>query len=64
MPAQSCEMGRAGKKVDPKALAVSLGFGGAPINAVETGCTSDFHFVDDTTAEAGLNNYVYKLKKG
>jgi hypothetical protein len=56
------EMQRAGKKADPKALALSLGFAGGPIKTLETG-EIDFHFVDDTTAEIGLNNYVYTLKK-
>lgn len=57
------EMQRADKKVDPKALAASLGFTAAPIRTLETGCKIDVHFVDDTTAEIGLNNYVYTLKK-
>ncbi|WP_439398114.1 hypothetical protein ACRQ5Q_12900 [Bradyrhizobium sp. PMVTL-01] len=48
---------------DPKALAASLGFGGASIETLETGCKIDVHVVDDTTAELGLNNYVYTLKK-
>jgi hypothetical protein len=57
------EMQRADKKVDPKALAASLGFAGARIRTLETGCEIDVHFVDDTTAEIGLNDYVYTLKK-
>ncbi|MCP3384747.1 hypothetical protein NLM31_30680 [Bradyrhizobium sp. CCGUVB4N] len=57
------EMQRADKKVDPKALAVSLGFTAAHIRTLETGCEIDVHFVDDTTAEIGLNDYVYTLKK-
>jgi hypothetical protein len=57
------EMQRADKKADPKALAASLGFAGAAIRTLETGCEIDVHFVDDTTAEIGLNNYVYTLKK-
>lgn len=57
------EMQRADRKADPKALAASLGFTGAPIKTLETGCEIDVHFVDDTTAEVGLNNYVYTLKK-
>lgn len=57
------EMQRAGKKADPKALATSLGFAGGKIKTLETGCEIDFHFVDDTTAEIGLNNYVYTLKR-
>ncbi|OAF17296.1 hypothetical protein AYJ54_37210 [Bradyrhizobium centrolobii] len=57
------EMQRADKKADPKALAASLGFSGARIKTLETGCEIDFHFVDDATAEVGLNDYVYTLKK-
>ncbi|MBR0781930.1 hypothetical protein [Bradyrhizobium iriomotense] len=57
------EMQRGDKKADPKALAASLGFTGASIKTLETGCEIDVHFVDDTTVEVGLNNYVYTLKK-
>ena len=57
------EMQRADKKVDPKALAASLGFAEARIRTLETGCEIDVHFVDDATAEIGLNDYVYTLKK-
>ena len=57
------EMQRADKKAEPKALAASLGFANGPIRTLETGCEIDVHFVDDTTAEVGLNNYVYTLKK-
>ena len=57
------EMQRASKKADPKALAASLGFSGSKIKTLETGCEIDLHFVDDSTAEAGLNDYVYTLKK-
>ena len=57
------EMQRADKKAHPKALAASLGFAGARIRTLETGCEIDVHFVDDTTAEIGLNDYVYALKK-
>ncbi|OKO86653.1 hypothetical protein AC629_16155 [Bradyrhizobium sp. NAS80.1] len=56
-------MQRADKKADPKAIAASLGFTGAVIKTLETGCEIDVHFVDETTAEVGLNNYVYTLKK-
>ena len=42
---------------------MSLGFAGAPTKTPETGCAIDFHFVGDTTAEVGLNNYVYTLKE-
>ncbi|MBC9876398.1 hypothetical protein G8O24_03440 [Bradyrhizobium sp. INPA01-394B] len=57
------EMQRADKKADPQALAASLGFNGARIRTLETGCEIGVHFVDDATAEIGLNNYVYTLKK-
>jgi len=57
------EMQHADKKVDPQALAASLGFTGARIRTLETGCEIDVHFVDDATAEIGLNNYVYTLKR-
>ncbi|WP_027531906.1 hypothetical protein [Bradyrhizobium sp. WSM3983] len=57
------EMQRADKKADPKALAASFGFAGARIRTLETGCEIDVHFVDDATAEIGLNDYVYTLKK-
>jgi len=57
------QMQHADKKADPRALAISLGFAGGPIKTLETGCEIDVHFIDDTTAEIGLNNYVYTLKK-
>lgn len=57
------EMQRFDKKADPKTLAASLGFTGTTIKTLETGCEIDVHFVDDATAEVGLNNYVYTLKK-
>jgi hypothetical protein len=57
------EMRSADKKVDPKALAALLGFAGSRIRTLETGCEIDVHFVDDTTAKIGLNDYVYTLKK-
>lgn len=57
------DMPRVGKKGDSAILAAGLGFAGARIKTLETGCEIDFHFVDDTTAKAGLNNYVYTLKR-
>ena len=57
------EMQKRDKSVDPEKLAASLGFTGSGIKTVETGCEIDFHFVDATTAEIGLNNMVYTLKK-
>ena len=51
------------KSVDPNKLAASLGFAGGKIKTLETGCEIDFHFVDAATAEIGLNDTVYTLKK-
>jgi hypothetical protein len=51
------------KSVDPGKLAASLGFAGNSIKTLETGCEIDFHFVDAATAEIGLNDHVYTLKK-
>jgi hypothetical protein len=51
------------KSVDPNKIAASLGFSGASIKTLETGCEIDFHFVDAATAEIGLNDYIYTLKK-
>ena len=57
------EMQSTNKAADPNQIAASLGFSGADIRTLETGCQIDFHFVDATTVEIGLNNYVYTLKK-
>ena len=58
------EMQSSDKAVDPNKIAASLGFPKtSSIKTLETGCEIDFHFVDDTTAEIGLNDYVYTLKK-
>jgi hypothetical protein len=57
------QMQSSDKSVDPGKIAASLGFPGTGIKTLETGCEIDFHFVDATTAEVGLNNYVYTLKK-
>ena len=57
------EMKLKDKSVDPNKIAASLGFAGNGIKTVETGCEIDFHFIDATTAEIGLNNAVYTLKK-
>jgi hypothetical protein len=51
------------KSLDPDKIAASLGFSGTSIRTLETGCEIDFHFVDATTAEIGLNDHVYALKK-
>ena len=57
------EMKASNKSADPGKLAASLGFSGNRIKTLETGCEIDFHFVDAATAEIGLNDYVYTLKK-
>jgi hypothetical protein len=57
------EMQSKNKSIDPDKLAASLGFAGKTIRTLETGCEIDFHFVDAATAEIGLNEYVYTLKK-
>jgi hypothetical protein len=57
------EMQSKNKSVDPNKIAAALGFIGNRIKTLETGCEIDFHFVDATTAEIGLNDYVYTLKK-
>lgn len=57
------EMQAGNKSVDPGKVAASLGFSGSRIKTLETGCEIDFHFVDATTAEIGLNDHVYTLKK-
>ena len=57
------EMHSRDKRVDPGRLAASLGFKGPQIRSLETGCEIDFHFVDPSTAEFGLNDYVYTLKR-
>jgi hypothetical protein len=59
------EMRRRDKSADPVKLAAKLGFHGPTSKVLETGCGNelDLHFVDPATAEFGLNNYVYILKK-
>lgn len=59
------EMRRHDHSVEPVKLAVKLGFHGAKWKTLETGCGNelDFHFPDPNTAEFGLNDYVYTLKK-
>jgi hypothetical protein len=57
------EMKDGDKSVDPIKLAAALGFTGTAFKTLETGCDIDWHFVDQTTAEVGLDDYVYTLKK-
>lgn len=50
---------------DPAAAAAALGFKGVSWKTLETGCSNelDFHFLDEKTAEFGLNDYVYRMEK-
>jgi hypothetical protein len=57
------EMHDNNKSADPLKLAASLGFIGTAFKTLETGCEIDWHFVDMSTVEIGLNDYVYTLKK-
>ena len=57
------EMRRKDPRVDPAKIAASLGFTATNVRTLLTGCEFDFHFLDATTAETGLNDYVYTLKK-
>ena len=53
------------KSADPSRIAAKLGFRGSSWKTLETGCGNelDFHFLDPATADFGLNNYVYTMKK-
>ena len=59
------EMHARDASVDPAKLAAKLGFQGTRWKTLETGCGNelDYHFVNPTTAEFGLNDFVYTLKK-
>lgn len=57
------EMHARDKSVDPGKVAAGLGFTSKAVRTLETGCDFDFHFVDASTAQVGLNDYVYTLKK-
>ena len=57
------EMHDKNKSADPQKIAASLGFAGTSFMTLETGCEIDWHFVNPGTAEIGLDNYVYTLKK-
>jgi hypothetical protein len=52
-----------GSLTKPKEQAASLGFSGATIPTLETGCEGafDFHFSGADTAFFGLNDRLYKL---
>ena len=59
------EMHLRDNSADPSKIAAKLGFHGSSWKTLITGCANEmeYHFVDPTTAEFGLNNYVYILKK-
>lgn len=59
------EMHRRDQSVDPLKLAQKVGFHGSHWKSLQTGCSNelDFHFVDPTTAEFGLNDWVYTIRK-
>lgn len=59
------EMHRRDGSADPVKIAARLGFRGSSWKTLETGCGNelDYHFLDPTTADFGLNNFVYTLKK-
>jgi hypothetical protein len=59
------EMQRRDKSADPAKIAAKLGFRGSSWKTLETGCGNelDYHFLDPVTADFGLNNYVYTMKK-
>jgi hypothetical protein len=59
------EMHARDNSADPGKIAATLGFTGTAWKTLETGCGNelDYHFVDQRTAEFGLNDSVYKLRK-
>jgi hypothetical protein len=59
------EMHRRDASADPAKIAAQLGFRGSSWKTLETGCGNelDYHFLDPMTADFGLNNYVYTMKK-
>lgn len=59
------EMERRDKSADAAKLAAKVGFKGSSWKTLETGCANELelHFVDTATAEFGLNDFVYTLKK-
>ena len=59
------EMHSKNKSVSAQKLAEKVGFSGTHWKSLQTGCANelDFHFVDPATAEFGLNDWVYTIKK-
>jgi len=54
-----------GSAQDPAKPAADLGFQGSNIKTLQTGCENelDYSFIDDKTAEFGLNDYVYTITR-
>jgi hypothetical protein len=54
-----------GTLTKPKQQAVALGFHGAKVPTLETGCAGwiDFHYTDKSTALFALNNMIYTLRR-
>jgi len=57
------EMRSKDRRVEPARIAASLGFPGPRTRTLETGCEIDFHFAGPTTAEFGLNDHVYTIRR-
>jgi hypothetical protein len=59
------EMQSRDPSVQPAKVAEALGFKSPSVRTLETGCANelDFHFVDETTAMFGLNDYIYTLRR-
>ena len=59
------EMHRKNPSVDPLQLAHQVGFRGSHWKSLQTGCSNelDFHFADPATAEFGLDDWVYTIRK-
>ena len=54
-----------GSFTDPTKQAPAFGFATQSVTTLETGCANelDFHMADNGTAEFGLNDYIYVLKR-
>jgi len=59
------EMHRRNPSADALELAHKVGFRGSSWKSLQTGCANelDFHFVDPSTAEFGLNDWVFTMRK-
>lgn len=57
------EMHRRDGSANPGKIAAGLGFTGTTVRTLETGCEFEFHFVDASTAQVGLNDTVYTITK-